>query len=1807
MSILISLCYNKSIMEDSSDYMKINFKYIVLLIALFAANILVVKATPTLVTPQYSTNENIVADTVLEPTSNKATDRTNDIKNALNTCKSNRGGTVFLKAGVYRISSTITVPRNCTLQGDYQNPDSSNTTINYGTIIVADVKTFTYDNVNVEKTGLIKVSSGSGLVGLTFYYENQGYTLSTYTDAPWTIYYGHGELDGNNVSYDPNTGALLNPNYRASIYTIKNITLLNSFRGIGTSVTDDIPIECMEIENVRGTALYKGVVLHNFSEAGSMTILKLMPDYWVNMNKSAIGTDDSIPTKEQVVSFLRTASATGLYITDAEMYQMSSVLIDSYKYCMYIPGSYDISTYGVNRRAMGSGLIFNMTLSNCVEGIHASDNYFVHNRLGYQISHANISGSTYSIFNDTDPNPTNTNVSSVFKLDDVKLTGKTGGKAPTLYYNTSSKKYQQLPSGTSSMPDGLKSNNTLELLYTSRSTKSTATNFEYMDALSLTDDVAIQSKLDSLASKGGGVLYLKPGVYEIYTQIKVPENVQLRGSQGVLSRQAGKPDGSGYIGTVLNIHPSYIATNYGSAVELDGDNAGVSGIVFTYKDNIESMQGSNPTYTVSAPTIGAHNHKGNYVTNVTIMGAAFGIAFDGCNYFTVNNYASTTFNIAIWAKNSNYGLIKNTLGNATVLSLNSLYNFPENYFGNLLNYTHNQLQYIQLENSKYIDGLNNFVYGPQTFATISNSSGYFVNSGNDSYPDVTNASQFYMFNFYNSNKSNFTIINAHRFNGNPGALYNTIESGNIVNVYNSMPLRLNASNNDAKYENDRRSAYGHQAPQTNEVILDYNPKKISGVTNLTYNNGANLVTATGGTGTVYYGTTKLTKSNFQSSGSTTIPKNSNINVGNKVIYYYIPENSTYFEKSGSVTSTIIKKDISSVTVTLSQTTYTANNTERKPTPTVKDGSKTLVKDTDYTVTYQNNKNAGTATVIITGKGNYEGSISKNFSIVRSITKVEVTKQPLKTSYIQNYEDLDLTGGELTITYSDGKTLTLSLKNKNITVTGFDNTTVGTKELTATYSGKTAKFNVSVVEKQIIGIEVSKNPLKLNYIQNYDNLDLTGGVIKVNFNDESSTTVSMTNSGITATGFDKTKPAGTNETITLTYKGHTTTIQVKIVSKQVDGISMKTLPTKTSYIVNYESLDKSGGVVQLHYTNNTTSTLSLSDSKITVTGFDNSVVKENQKLTVKYGNYTTSFNVSIVDKEVESISMTNGDMPRQLTYIKGEDTLDLTGGRIRVKFNDNSETTVKLTDSKVTVSGFDTSSVGEKTLTVNYQSNNANHETFTTSFNINVIEKTVTGIHISSVPTKTEYIEGTDSLSLAGGTVDVLFNDSTTQTISMKNSKISVSGFDGDQIGEQTITVKYTPGNFTDTFTVDVISKQITSIRVSKAPIQTTYFVNQDSELDLTGGELETTYSDGDKETIALSNSSITTSQLDTSSEGDKDITVSYLGLNDKFTVSVVDKNINSIRMKTLPSKVTYIQDFEDLDLTGGVVELIFSDGTKTDMPLLQEIFEITGFDNQEIGTTKITVKLDDDKTTFNVEIIPPQIYKIELIKEPTKKVYIQNHDELDLEGGVIRAHYTNNEYVDVALTNNLVKVTGFDNKNVGTIKLAISYLDIETYFNVDIVSKSISSIKVSKNPIQMEYNVGSLFTDLAGGELTIYYNDGSTSLVSMTSESVKGTLLSEIDNNKGIIRLEYEGFKTDLEVNIVPLSEDEKLQRKCKIIDGKYYDQHGNQVSKSDYDNVCQSNVDTGSFAPIKFIIIGVISSIIIFVYVKKHHIIKKL
>ena len=93
--------------------------------------------------------------------------------------------------------------------------------------------------------------------------------------------------------------------------------------------------------------------------------------------------------------------------------------------------------------------------------------------------------------------------------------------------------------------------------------------------------------------------------------------------------------------------------------------------------------------------------------------------------------------------------------------------------------------------------------------------------------------------------------------------------------------------------------------------------------------------------------------------------------------------------TGTVTKefTIIKdapeqevKDLSQCTVTLSKPSYAYDGTAKTPTVTVKDGPAVLKEGTDYTAAYINNINVGTAKVTVTGKGNYKGTVAKNFTI-----------------------------------------------------------------------------------------------------------------------------------------------------------------------------------------------------------------------------------------------------------------------------------------------------------------------------------------------------------------------------------------------------------------------------------------------------------------------------------------------------------------------------------------------------------------------------------------------------------------------------------------------------------------------------------------------------------------------------------------------------------------------------------------------------------------------------------------------------------
>ena len=116
--------------------------------------------------------------------------------------------------------------------------------------------------------------------------------------------------------------------------------------------------------------------------------------------------------------------------------------------------------------------------------------------------------------------------------------------------------------------------------------------------------------------------------------------------------------------------------------------------------------------------------------------------------------------------------------------------------------------------------------------------------------------------------------------------------------------------------------------------------------------------------------------------------------------------------TGSVSKTYsIKNNFKKATVSgISTKAFTGKNITQSIT--VKYNGKTLKKGTDYTVSYSNNKKVGTATVKITGKGSYTGTITKTFKINPAKQEIQKLTAKSKAFFVDWAQKGSATGYEI---------------------------------------------------------------------------------------------------------------------------------------------------------------------------------------------------------------------------------------------------------------------------------------------------------------------------------------------------------------------------------------------------------------------------------------------------------------------------------------------------------------------------------------------------------------------------------------------------------------------------------------------------------------------------------------------------------------------------------------------------------------------------------------------------------------------------
>ena len=158
----------------------------------------------------------------------------------------------------------------------------------------------------------------------------------------------------------------------------------------------------------------------------------------------------------------------------------------------------------------------------------------------------------------------------------------------------------------------------------------------------------------------------------------------------------------------------------------------------------------------------------------------------------------------------------------------------------------------------------------------------------------------------------------------------------------------------------------------------------------------------------------------------TVAYTNNVNAGEATVT--ITGTGAHFKGSVEKHFTITAADLSGCTFApIADVTYNTN--AHTPEVTVAISGRTLEADKDYTVSYASNVNAGTATVTVTGKGNFTGSANTTFTIAKADLNLSVytisslcTETEVKTSTLPSnffLADETETGFSIALTAAGG--------------------------------------------------------------------------------------------------------------------------------------------------------------------------------------------------------------------------------------------------------------------------------------------------------------------------------------------------------------------------------------------------------------------------------------------------------------------------------------------------------------------------------------------------------------------------------------------------------------------------------------------------------------------------------------------------------------------------------------------------------------------------------------------------------------------
>ena len=229
-----------------------------------------------------------------------------------------------------------------------------------------------------------------------------------------------------------------------------------------------------------------------------------------------------------------------------------------------------------------------------------------------------------------------------------------------------------------------------------------------------------------------------------------------------------------------------------------------------------------------------------------------------------------------------------------------------------------------------------------------------------------------------------------------------------------------------------------------------------------------------------------------------------------------------------------------------------------------------------------------------------------------------------------------------------------------------------------------------------------------------------------------------------------------------------------------------------------------------------------------------------------------------------------------------------------------------------------------------------------------------------------YVAGQE-LDLSTGKLTYILNGEENE-LPLTAEGVSVSGYNKNQLGEQTVTVSYM--EMTAEFKVNVIP------RIKAESFETKYFI--EDEFDKSKGKLVVARDDGTTFSVNMSNDKVSLVSFDSATAGEKEIKVKYsAGTADyECTFKVNVYGIANVTLKT-PDKISYQSHDTELDFSGGYLNVKSTEESLSKfVPLTNPMVKVEGFDISQVTKEhmetplkqKITITYGGQTFTYDISI-----------------------------------------------------------------------------------------------------------------------------------------------------------------------------------------------------------------------------------------------